>query len=114
MKTIRVSSKGKEVLFELNDSPAAESLLEQLPLTIKVENYSHDEKIFYPPKKLDVSKTPQARAKAGTLAYYAPWGDVVMFYRDFGSAPGLYQLGQAVLGAEEIESLSGEIRIEQG
>lgn len=30
--------------------------------------------------------TPQASSGTGTLACYAPWGDVVMFYDDFSAA----------------------------
>lgn len=110
---IRIQANGKTVIFELNDSSAAESLYGQLPMTIEVENYSNNEKIFYPDKKLDTSDTPLADAKEGTLAYYAPWGDVVMFYGDFGSASGLYELGYVVSGGENIASLSGTIKIEQ-
>ncbi|MBS7525309.1 hypothetical protein KHM83_01315 [Fusibacter paucivorans] len=108
---IKVEADTRSVVFELNDSAASKSLLLQLPMTIEVKNYSNDEKIFYPEKKLDTSGTPSARAKAGTLAYYAPWGDVVMFYDHFGSAPGLYQLGQAISGVENIALLSGQISI---
>ncbi|WP_167332850.1 cyclophilin-like fold protein [Desulfogranum japonicum] len=54
---------------------------------------------------------PFMRIQAGTLAYYAPWGDVVMFYKKFGSASGLYELGQAVSGSENIEKISGKIEI---
>ena len=78
-----------------------------------MENYGNNEKIFYPPKKLNTTDTPQADAQAGTLAYYAPWGDVVMFYRRFGSASGLYELGHAVSGSEHIQGISGTIRIEK-
>lgn len=109
---IRVKANDKVIVFELNNSSAAKSLYEQLPMTIEVENYSNDEKIFYPDQKLDVSDTPLAQASLGTLAYYAPWGDVVMFYADFGSASGLYELGQAISGQENISSLSGTIKIE--
>ncbi len=109
---ISVQANGKTILFELNHSTAAQELYAQLPIQIEVKNYSNDEKIFYPPKKLATQNTPAAHAKAGTLAYYAPWGDVVMFYRDFGSASGLYELGKAVLGAEHIGSLSGTVIIE--
>lgn len=112
--TINVTANGKTTVFKLNTSTAARELVAQLPLTIAVENYSHNEKIFYPPKKLKTSDTPKADAKAGTLAYYAPWGDVVMFYKDFGSASGLYELGHAVSGGEHIQGMSGTIRIEQG
>ncbi len=109
---ISVTSNSNTIVYELNDSDAAKELYAQLPLTIEVENYSHDEKIFYPPKKLSSNNTPLAKnAKAGTLAYYAPWGDVVMFYKDFGSASGLYELGSVVSGKEYIKDMSGTIEI---
>jgi hypothetical protein len=111
---IIVKANGKTTVFELNNSPAARDLYAQLPLSIKVENYSNNEKIFYPPKKLNTTDTPQADAQAGTLAYYAPWGDVVIFYHSFGSASGLYELGHAVSGSEYIHGMSGTIQIEKG
>lgn len=111
---ITVVSNGGSTVFELNESPAAEALYNQLPLTIEVEDYSTNEKIFYPPEDLDTSDTPLADAGAGTLAYYEPWGDVVMFYDDFGAAVGLYELGRAVSGEELIESMSGTLEITAG
>lgn len=111
---ITVVSNGGSTVFELNESPAAEALYNQLPLTIEVEDYSTNEKIFYPPEDLDTSDTPLADAGAGTLAYYEPWGDVVMFYDDFGAAGGLYELGRAVSGEELIESMSGTVEITAG
>lgn len=108
---IQVEANGNKILFQLNDSVAAQMLYEQLPLAVEVENYSNDEKIFYPPKTLEIDDAPMADSKVGTLAYYAPWGDVVMFYGDFGEASGLYELGQAVSGSEYISSLSGTIEI---
>jgi len=100
-------------VFELNKSQAAKELYEQLPLTVSVENYGNDEKIFYPPKKLNTTNTPLADAQFGTLAYYAPWGDVVMFYGKFGSASGLYELGNAISGSEHIKNISGTIQIKK-
>ena len=111
---INVKANGNTTVFELNNSPAARELYAQLPLSITVENYSSNEKIFYPPKKLNTTDTPLADAQAGTLAYYAPWGDVVMFYGSFGSAAGLYELGHAISGSEYIQKMSGTIQIEQG
>ena len=110
---IRVEGKdGQDIVFRLNDCPAANTLYEQLPLSIQIEDYSHNEKIFYPPNELDTSKTPLAEGPAGTLAYYAPWGNVVLYYGESGGASGLYELGEAVSSADQIESLSGEIRID--
>lgn len=109
---ISVKVNGKTTVFELNNSTAAKDLYTQLPLTIKVEDYSDNEKIFYPPEKLKTTDTPKADARAGTLAYYGPWGDVVMFYKDFGSAAGLYELGHAISGSENISEMTGTIHIE--
>lgn len=110
---IRVEGEeGQNIVFQLNDSSAANTLYEQLPLSISVENYSHNEKIFYPPDELDISETPLAGGPAGTLAYYAPWGNVVLYYGECGGAGGLYALGKAVSGTDQIETLSGEIRLE--
>lgn len=108
-----VNANGNNIVFELNDSQAAKDLFAQLPLSIGVENYSSNEKIFSPPKKLKTDGTPLVRsARTGTLAYYAPWGNVVMFYGSFGSAAGLYELGHAVKGGDAIKALSGTIMIE--
>ena len=100
------------IVCALNDSSAADSLYAQLPLTVAVEDYSDNEKIFYPPSALDTADTPPAQGGAGTLAYYAPWGDVVFFYGDYSENPSLYALGQVVSGAERIEAMSGTITIE--
>ncbi|WP_044417931.1 cyclophilin-like fold protein [Halarcobacter anaerophilus] len=108
---ISVQAKGETAVFKLNNSQAAKELYEQLPLEIEVENFGNNEKIFYPPKKLSTNNTPLAKAKNGTLAYYAPWGDVVMFYKDFGSAGGLYELGEIISGLEYIKNMSGIIKI---
>lgn len=110
---ICVKANGMTTVFELNNSPAARDLYYQLPLSIKIEDYSDNEKIFYPPRKLNKADTPTADAKAGTLAYYAPWGDVVMFYKDFGSASGLYELGHAISGSQNIPKMSGTIQIDK-
>lgn len=112
MTQITVSWDGGQAVYELNHSPAAQSLLAQLPLTTQVEDYSTNEKIFYPEEGLDTGDTPLARAGAGTLAYYEPWGDVVFFYGDYNENPGLFELGQAVSGGDLISQMSGTITIE--
>lgn len=109
---IIIRADGKSITYALNDSQAARDLYAQLPLDIEVEEYGGIEKIFYPPKKLDTSGTPLVQAaQPGTLAYYAPWGDVVLFYGSFGSASGLYELGHAISGHQHIPSLSGRLTI---
>ena len=108
---IRVEGESGAVVYELNDSPAAASLLAQLPFEIELEDYSTNEKIFYPPEALDTAGAPAASGGAGVLAYYEPWGDVVLFYDSFNENPSLFALGEAVEGAENIAALSGTVTI---
>lgn len=100
------------VTYELNDSPAASALLAQLPLTLEVDDFSDNEKVFYPPEGLDVTNAPLAETgEAGTLAYYEPWGDVVMFYGPFSPNGALFELGRAVAGEDAVAGLSGTIEV---
>lgn len=110
---IQVQGNGHTIVFELNDSPASRSLYSQLPLAIEVEDYGSNEKIFYPPDELEIGDTPLTEGgEAGGLAYFASWGNVIMYYDSFGPYNGLYDLGTVVSGSEWIEELSGEILIE--
>ena len=110
-KNIRVQNGDYTILFELNDSQAAKDLYEQLPLTLENKDFSNNEKTFYPPKKLSVSDTPQSDGKAGTLSYYEPWGDVVLFYGDCNPNDQLYELGKVVSGGKWIAEISGSITV---
>ncbi len=99
------------VVYQLNGSAAATALYEQLPLTIEVEDYSTNEKIFYPPQPLDTTDAPLAQGGAGTLAYYAPWADVVMFYGSYSQNSSLFALGQVFSGGELVEQMAGTVTI---
>ena len=88
------------------------SLFSMLPLDFEVENYGHNEKIFYPLQTVDTTDGIEGGGEAGGLALFSPWGNVVLFYDSLSPYPGLYILGQAVEGAEQISSLSGTIHVE--
>ena len=111
-RQISVRIDDNTIVYALNDGSAADSLYEMLPLSIEVEDYSTNEKIFYPEDGLDTSNSPLAQGGSGTLAYYEPWGDVVFFYGEYNENPGLFELGQIVSGEELISQMSGTITIE--
>jgi hypothetical protein len=109
---IKVVANGKEIVFALNDASVSRSFYAQLPLTVAVENYGNNEKIFQPPKKLDCSKAQEGACPVGTIAYFSPWNNVCLYY---GAAPrysGLYVMGKAVSGAEQIRNITGKVKIE--
>ncbi|WP_337617636.1 cyclophilin-like fold protein [Acidaminococcus timonensis] len=112
-RKIVVSDGAHQVVYVLNGSPAAEDLFQQLPLTIELQNYSDNEKIFYP-RALNVKDTPRAKNQAGTLAYYAPWKDVVLFYGPYRENEELYELGHVLDGEEQIPQLQpGNVTIQK-
>lgn len=110
---IKVETNGNEIIFELNNSQAAKDLYRQLPMTVENEDFSNNEKTFYPPEKLDINDAPATDGSVGTLAYYEPWGDVVLFYGTYRSNDALYALGKVVSGSEYISEISGEMIISQ-
>ena len=112
-KIIKLTTTNNQTIeIELNNSPSANDLYNQLPLSIDLEDYSTNEKIFYPPNKLNTESTPKATSKIGTLAYYEPWGDVVIFYDDFRANNDLYELGHVISGGDIVSELSGTVTIE--
>ena len=107
---ISVKSDAYEIIYKLNGSRAAEELYAQLPLTTEVEPFSNNEMTFYP-EKLSTEDTPLSGGEPGSLSYYEPWGDVVMFYAPCVPNSSLYELGTVISGEEFIENLSGTITV---
>ena len=113
-KRINVTDGSHSVTFELNGTSAAQALYDMLPVTKEVQNYSTNEKIFYPETAISYgSDCIEDDCPAGTLALFSPWGNVVMYYGDAGKYNGLYVLGEAVEGADQISELSGNITVTQ-
>lgn len=99
----------------IEDNSASRDFLKQLPLEVELEDYAGIEKIFYPPQKLATTDTSDGiDPDPGDITYYAPWGDVAIFYRDFGYSRGLVRLGRFEAGAvAQLSKLDkGPVRIE--
>ena len=78
-----------------------------------VRYHGNNEKIFYPPTTVAYgSDGIEGDCPAGTLALFSPWGNVVMYYGGAGRYSGLYILGKAIDGADNIRNLTGTIRVE--
>lgn len=109
---IKFSFDNKEIIVVFENNSAAESLLEQLPLTLEFEDYSNIEKITYLPQKLDISQASDScTPHKGDLTYYSPWGNLAFFYRDFRHSKGLVPLGKIESGAEELKEIDKSISV---
>lgn len=106
----------KEIIVLLNNNGAVESLLKQLPLEVKFENYGSVEKISYLSERLDVSEAPNSCSpKDGDLTYYSPWGNLAFFHKDFRNSNELIPLGRIISGRENLDEIdkSSVVKIEK-
>jgi hypothetical protein len=100
---IRLTFDGKAVEATLLDNATARDLLSLLPMTLTLEDYASTEKIGYPPRKLATAGAPAGvDPSVGDIAYYAPWGNLAIFYKDFGYSRGLIGLGRIDSGIEAL------------
>lgn len=92
---IRIKIGEKVVTATLNDSQTARDFVSLLPLPLTLEDYAKTEKISYLPRKLSTTDAPVGSdPEIGDIAYYAPWGNLAIFYKDFGYSSGLVMLGK--------------------
>lgn len=78
----------------LDDTPAGRDFAALLPLELTLSDYHATEKVGNLPRKLDTAGAPpRYAAKAGDITYYAPWGNLAIFYKPFQPASGLVRLG---------------------
>jgi hypothetical protein len=102
---IRLIINGKTVSATLVDNPTSRDFLSLLPLTVTLEDYAAAEKITYLPRKLSTAGSPSGSdPSVGSLAYYAPWGNVALFYKDAPYAGGLIHLGRIDAGLETLST----------
>jgi hypothetical protein len=96
---VRIVFDSQEAIVAMFDNPASRDFLTMLPLTTEFSDYARVEKVAYLPRKLDIQDTPTARETSGSdFTYYAPWGNLAVFYKGFGSDGQLYVLGRIKSG----------------
>ncbi|MFZ7822137.1 cyclophilin-like fold protein [Priestia sp. 40] len=114
---IKLTFDNKEVVVRMYDNPISKDFLAQLPLTVTFEDYIGKEKISILQKRLSIDDVQaEDLSKKGDFAYYAPWGNVAIFYKDFEDATNdLIILGQIESGKENFENVDGTftVRIEK-
>ncbi len=102
---IRLTINGQSTTATLDDTPTARDFLSLLPLTLTLEDYASTEKIAYPPRKLSTDGAPAGvDPEVGDIAYYAPWGNLALYYKDFGYSTGLIRIGRFDAGVEIINA----------
>lgn len=95
-RAVRITVDGSAFAGRLDDTPTARALAAQLPLTVDMGDHGGAEKTGALPRRLTTAGAPDAHdPRAGDLGYYAPGGDLVLYYDD--AAPvfdGIVRIGR--------------------
>ncbi len=95
MTMIEMVSGARRWRVGLADSPSSRDFLAQLPLKLTLKDYAGTEKIADLPRKLTRDGAPAAITPVrGDVTFYAPWGNLAIFYNDGHHSPGLVHLGR--------------------
>ena len=90
----------------LYDCAAPRDFIAQLPLTLELSDFNGTEKIADLPDKLSTEGAPEGFTPvAGDVAYYAPWGNLAIFYRGFRYSRQLIRLGK--IEGDGVKALQG-------
>nr|WP_321453991.1 cyclophilin-like fold protein [uncultured Carboxylicivirga sp.] len=92
---IKITINNNEFTGTLNDSEAAKDFASLFPMTTKLNDYARTEKVCDLSKRLSTAGSPSGcSAKTGDITCYSPWGNLAIFYKSFGYAQGLINLGK--------------------
>ncbi len=108
---IRLLVEGASFAATLDEGAAARDFAALLPLALVLEDYEATEKIADLPRRLSTAGAPAGTApSAGDIAYYSPWGNLALFYKDSGYAHGLVKLGR-IEGAADMLRRPGKVSV---
>ncbi|CAN5255110.1 hypothetical protein BH10PSE4_BH10PSE4_35130 [soil metagenome] len=92
---IRITAKDQSFTAVLDNSETARDFVSLLPIEVTLDDYNQTEKVADLPRRLSTAGAPDgADPVAGDIAYYAPWGNLALYYRDFAYSRGLVRLGR--------------------
>jgi hypothetical protein len=98
---VQITVNDQSFTAQLADNPAARDLVDQLPLTLRFRDFNRVEKIAKLPKPLTMEGVPAGDdPEINDIGYYAPSGDLVLYYGDVGYWNGIVRIGQ--LRAEDM------------
>ncbi|MEG4124025.1 cyclophilin-like fold protein [Microcoleus sp. Pol14C2] len=108
---INIKVGNKVITATLIDSKTTQDFISLLPLTLTLEDHANTEKISNLPRRLSTQDAPPGSDPAvGDIAYYAPWGNLAMYYNDFGYSNGLVILGK-IDGDIETLNVPGSVEV---
>lgn len=110
LQKIKIIFQGGEATVTLYDNNLAREFFKRLPLEVEFEDFSHTEKIFYLSEKLETTGGENADELKGDFCYYAPWGNIAVFYNGYGHGRSLYVLGMLETGKNRLTAMRNNFK----
>ena len=105
--SIRITIGARTLTGRLYDNATARDLLDQLPLTLCFRDFNRLEKIAKLPRPLTLDGAPAgADPDVDDVGYYAPSGDLVLYYGNVGYFDGIVRLGR--VGDGDLAAVAGQ------
>lgn len=106
---IKITIDNRVITATMADNATARDFVSMFPLTLTLQDYNRIEKISNLPRALSTQSAPRGYDPSiGDITLYAPWGNIAIFYGDFGYANGLIFLGRIDSGIEAF-AVSGSL-----
>jgi len=111
---ISIKIRDEVVTAILMDNATSRDFVSLLPMDLTLEDYAGTEKISNLPRRLSTEGAPPGSDPSlGDIAYYAPWGNLAIFYKDFRHSSGLIKLGKIDSGIVALKATgSAKVTIE--
>lgn len=90
---IQMQFQGKSFVLALENNATARDFYALLPLTLSFSDYVGKEKIARLEKSLNAQESGEYNPQSGDFFYFAPWGNVGIFYDKQPPYKGLIKLG---------------------
>lgn len=99
---IQITANGAVIATAtLDNNDSARDFAALLPLVLTLKDYAATEKIADLPRALTTKGAPGGyKPSAGDISYYAPWGNLAIFHKDFEFSRGLVRLGRLDSGID--------------
>lgn len=94
------------VVIAMFDNPASRDFMALLPLTVEMSDFARTEKIASLPRRLNTKNSPVASELSSDFTYYAPWGNLAVFYQGLATDGQVYPLGRIVSGKEILANMN--------
>jgi hypothetical protein len=111
---VSIKIQDKVITATLVDNATSGDFVSLPAISLTLEDYAATEKISNMQRRLSTEGAPAGSDPSiGDIAYYSPWGNQAIFYRDFRYSSGLIKMGKIDSGIEALNATgSANVTIE--